>query len=180
VLDDPGEDDADADGGYGYLPDAVRVSLMRQIITRPEYIYAWVRGGVVMLRMLPVVIQVAALISRRPPHFEAALTLCQHFRTLRSKIAKLAAKASLQRPEPFSEAPIEASSFDALGEVSEEKLRQIRAHFGYQLFAAGDFEAALSHLTHAREPVKRILALFPQLLPHGVYNYAVVLVWDTL
>jgi hypothetical protein len=51
--------------------------------------------------------------------------------------------------------------------VNETKIRQIRAQFGYRLFAKAEFTPSLQHLLHAREPVRRVLSLFPQLLPSG-------------
>lgn len=60
-------------------------------------------------------------------------------------------------------------------QIREEKIRQIRGDFGYELFAQGEFHGALSQLWWAAEPVKRVLGLFPQLLPEGLtlqYVYA--------
>lgn len=118
--------------------------------------------------------QVAALISRRPPLFEAALALCDHFNTIRSRMAALEAATRSSNSSSGGASAIGAGeggdagfSLDAVGGVTESKIRQIRAQFGYQLFATGDFQTSLSHLAHAHEPVTRILSLFPQFLPRG-------------
>lgn len=95
----------------------------------------------------------AALLTKRPPEFSEALALCE------------------QCP----------------GSVSEAKIQAIRAHFGcvdlgcavgcrvrhvrgrrYELFAAGDFKAAMNHMWLAGEPLRRVLGLFPMLIPSGV------------
>jgi hypothetical protein len=60
-----------------------------------------------------------------------------------------------------------ANSYVALGGVSEDKIRSIRAQFGYQLFAKGEFRRGLFHLLEAHEPPSHVLALFPLLLPAG-------------
>jgi hypothetical protein len=56
---------------------------------------------------------------------------------------------------------------DALGGVSEEKIQLIRSQFGYTLFSQGDFAAGLAHLARAREPVRKVLALYPQVAPQA-------------
>lgn len=219
---------------------------LRAAIATPERIFVFARTGVIMLRMVPVVMQVAALLSQRPPLFEPAIALCDHFRAIKEGAALLTSAlashharaggsgggtgtgsgggidrtasgnslssmalttttaASVAVPGPAmsmtghshgrpsktsfsarsgasvgggldklgqatgspSPAPAPAAlSLDALGGVNELKIRQIRAQFGYRLFARADYAPALAHLLHAREPVRRVLSLFPQLLP---------------
>ena len=251
-------------GGIGGMMLGNSSSLMTpeyviRAVSQPEYLYAFVSNGVVMLGMVPVVMQVAALISQRPPEFEAALALCEHFRAIRTRVRALeaaqraaqaaTAAAALHARGPTSDdaegdaveaaasaaaaavsaaasggaAPAAASkqlnstldsvdddgevegqdgktaasaagaaavaaagaggsgsrhdedageeddrAFKALGGVPGSKIRLIRAQFGYQLFARGDFGQALFHLANAREPPARVLSLFHQLLPAGV------------
>ena len=64
-------------------PDASPMTLeyMARVVAAPERLYAVsARGGLCELRMVPVVMQVAALLTRRPPQFAAALALGERFR----------------------------------------------------------------------------------------------------
>jgi len=115
--------------------------------------------------------QVAALSSQRPPQFEAALSVCEHFHALSHKLRQLNAMVADLTATP-SAGLTAFSPLDALGGVNETKIRQIRAQFGYQLFARGDFKTSLHHLANAREPVSRVLSLFPQLLPSWFHRRA--------
>jgi len=64
--------------------------------------------------------------------------------------------------------PEERSGFAFGGGVRRSRVREIQAIMGYRRFNAGSFSEGLGHLLLAGERPKRVLALFPQLLPRGV------------
>lgn len=189
-------DDEDA-GGSARRPSypASVAEAVRSVLARPERVFVFTRSGVVALSMHPLVMHVAGLLSRRPPQFEASLALCERGRALQgAQSAVLQTLADGTRgggkftggaggkdsddsgsvSDPSGDGQSAGSSRPAAADpvalvgVSDGKIRQIRAHFGYQLFSRGNFGQALAHLSGAREPVRRVLALVPQLLPVGV------------
>jgi hypothetical protein len=127
-------------------------------------------SGVVLLRSLPAVVQAAALLSARPPHFEEALALCADGAGgLNEEAEDVAEGAAADAAEDAVE--------DAAGDGADggggaaaaglaalaRKVRGIRRQYGYALWSQGDFAAGLAQLSLAREPVERVLALFPPL-----------------
>jgi len=147
---------------------------LRQTVSQPERVFAYSSSGILCLRMLPAVMQVAALLSLRPPRFEAALSLCDTFHRLRLLLGLPAtAQQEAAVSSSSSSSTIEndeaerRSMLDALGGVTEEKIQLIRSQFGYTLFSQGDFAAGLAHLARAREPVRKVLALYPQVAPQA-------------
>ena len=216
-----GDADSGAAGdGEGHLPVGGAAALgdvVRGVLARPERVFAFSRSGVVQLGLQPLVMHVASLLSKRPPQFEASLSLAERGRALQTAQSQVlqaiaapagrssgakgvrdgdggdddgddgivhmdAATAGLRDPSEGggdasaaaavavasrAAAPPPAADPIALVGVSDAKIRQIRAHFGYQLFARGTFGPALGHLAAAREPVRHVLALVPQLLPRG-------------
>lgn len=136
--------------------------------------------------------QVAELLSLRggqEPPFEDALALCEHVRNVRAQLDALLEHSErikvASTPTPRGrnvlggavEDEEQAGTYVALGGVSEDKVRSIRAQFGYQLFAKGDFSRGLFHLLEAQEPPNNVLALFPQLLPDSASSALLVIAY---
>jgi hypothetical protein len=119
------------------------------------------RTGVVLLRLLPRVAQVAALSSARPPQFEAALALCAGGSTDGNDAAP-PHTPPLSPPLPADEG---AEGADVEQGVSAARARAICAEYGYSLFHSGDFVGALTALARAGAPLEDVRALFPELLP---------------
>ena len=101
-----------------------------------HHVLVTLRTGILLLRAFPLIMQIAALQSARPPHYQTALALCN------------LSQDSLQG-----------------GGVPAQRARAIRAEHGYNLFRDGEFEAALMELEAAGVPSSRVVALFPRLLP---------------
>ncbi len=67
-----------------------------------------------------------------------------------------------------SSGPEERSWYAIGGGVRRSRVRELQAIIGYRRFDAGVFDEGLGHLLLAGERPKRILSLFPHLLPRGV------------
>jgi hypothetical protein len=126
-----------------------------RLLSRPERVFVFARGGIVLLQMAPAMVLMASLLSRRPPLFEQALSLCDQVNRLQNVlIDHTDIRWDLRFP-----------AFSGMGEA---KVRQIRSQFGYQLFEKCNFELAFFHLHKAQEPVRRVVALVPQFLPSNI------------
>ena len=113
-------------------------------------------AGVVLLRSLPSVVQAAALLSARPPHYEEALALCGDASSIDSSSSSI---------DDDNNNNFESSGLAALA----RKVQSIRRQYGYALWSLGDFAAGLAQLSLAREPVSNVIALFPKLHPVGPF-----------
>lgn len=181
MMDEEGEPASpgvsDADGAAR----KARLVLLRRVLARPETVYACTSTGIIQLRMVPAAVQVAALLSKRPPQFSAALSLCDEYDGVMRRMLDSEYQAGVALDDEAGgvdgaggDAQLDGESSqeaiprpDLLAGVSETRIQSIRAQFGYSLFATGDFAAAIHHLEHAGEPIRRIAALFPQVTPPG-------------
>ena len=118
-------------------------------------------AGVVLLRSLPAVVQAAALLSARPPHYEEALALCGNAGVVVGEDSS----AAVDVEDVVAELDASAQGLAALA----RKVQSIRRHYGYALWSLGDFAAGLTQLSLACEPVASVFALFPTLQPVGPF-----------
>jgi hypothetical protein len=120
------------------------------VAAEAETLYVVARTGLLTVRSLPLQMQLAALLSRRPPMLDTALALCEHARG----IVAVASRSGCRKGENIA-----ATSAETL--VRREA--GLRATLGYTLCSGGDYPSGMRLLLLAQEPVCNVLALFPQL-----------------
>ena len=106
---------------------------------QPERVLVVAGGTLVECAVTNPLSHVADLMTEHPPNFREALWICNTFIGTRLGMG-----------------------------LDIQQVSKWREQHGYRRFAAGAFGSALRHLWRSQHPLRRVLALVPQVLPRGV------------
>ncbi len=118
-----------------------------------------------LLSMAPLTAQVDALADNKL--FDEALSLCACRDDSNGGVSGVGEYGGCEGGTGIRSGSSSSSSSSGLLRIDESQIRSVHSKFAYHLFSQLQFDAALKQFHRAGTDVRRVLGLFPELLPHG-------------